>query len=107
VFNVGSDVENHTVLGIARLVQARLPETVIGVTGEASDRRDYRVSFEKIRRTMEFSPKFSVKNGIAEIVDRLDAGEISEVDDPAYHNYRYLQTFGFASISPLVTADTH
>lgn len=106
VFNVGSDAENHTVLDIARLVQAQLPETEIAVTGEAVDRRDYRVSFERIRQTLGFETRFRVEDGIAEIVERFRSGEIAKPDDPRFHNYHHLRTHGFADVpTPLVATE--
>jgi nucleoside-diphosphate-sugar epimerase len=106
VFNVGSDGENHTVMEIAQLVQAQLPETEIETAGDVVDRRDYRVSFEKIRRALGFVTRFRVEDGIAEIIDRLRAGEIANPDEPRYHNYQYLRTHGFSRAStPLVTTE--
>lgn len=106
VFNVGSDGENHMVLTIARLVQARLPETEVEVTGEAPDRRDYRVSFEKIRRTLGFATRFRVEDGIAELVERFRLGEVADPDDPRYHNYQYLRTHGLADVpTPAVATE--
>jgi nucleoside-diphosphate-sugar epimerase len=98
VFNVGSDAENHTVLDIARLVQRRLPETETDVTAEAPDRRDYRVSFEKIRQTLGFASRFGVDDGITEMIGRFRAGEIADPSDPQFHNYQYLRTRGFARV---------
>jgi nucleoside-diphosphate-sugar epimerase len=104
VFNVGSDAENHTVLDIARLVQRRLPATEIEVTGEAPDRRDYRVSFEKIRRTLGFATRFSVDDGITEMIGRFRSGEVPDPRDPRYHNYQYLRSRGFARVPVPVVA---
>jgi nucleoside-diphosphate-sugar epimerase len=104
VFNVGSDAANHTVLDVARLVQAQLPDTVVDVLDDATDRRDYRVSFEKIRRTLGFETRFSVEAGITEIIDRLRAGEVTEPEDTRYNNYQHLRLHGFADAPMPVTA---
>lgn len=105
VFNVGSDAENHTVLGIARLVQARLPGTEVEVVEEASDRRDYRVSFEKGRLTLGFEARLRVEDGIAELVERFRTRKITDPDHSRYHNYHHLRTRGFTDVStPLLAA---
>jgi nucleoside-diphosphate-sugar epimerase len=102
VFNVGGDAQNHTVLEIAQRVRAQLPETEVEVTREGSDCRDYRVSFAKIRRTLRFAPRFSVEDGVAELIERFRAGEITQLDDVRYHNCQHLRTHGFGEAPAMV-----
>ena len=95
VFNVGDNALNHSVIDIARLVQAELPQTQIEVTEESQDRRDYRVSFEKIRHVLAFRPAFTVQDGIREMAKAFREGSVSAPKDERYHNLRYLKTHGF------------
>jgi lipopolysaccharide/colanic/teichoic acid biosynthesis glycosyltransferase/nucleoside-diphosphate-sugar epimerase len=95
VFNVGDDALNYSVLEIARLVQAVLPRTEIEITEESSDRRDYRVSFEKIRHVLTFRPAFTVQDGIREIAHALRQRPAAMRGDERYHNFRYLKMHGF------------
>jgi lipopolysaccharide/colanic/teichoic acid biosynthesis glycosyltransferase/nucleoside-diphosphate-sugar epimerase len=95
VFNVGDNALNHSVLDIARLVQAELPKTKIEITDEFQDRRDYRVSFEKIRHVLAFRPAFTVESGIREMAQAFREGAVTAPKDERYHNLRYLKTHGF------------
>jgi nucleoside-diphosphate-sugar epimerase len=95
VFNVGDNALNYSVLDIARLVQAELPRTEIEITEESHDRRDYRVSFEKIRHVLAFRPAFTVEDGIREIAQAFRKGTVTVQTDERYHNFRYLKKYGF------------
>ena len=60
MFNVGDNALNYSVLDIARLVQAEMPETESRSSRTSQDQRDYRVSFEKIRHVLG-SAAFTVR----------------------------------------------
>jgi nucleoside-diphosphate-sugar epimerase len=95
VFNVGDNGLNHSVLEIARLVQSELPQTELEITEEFQDRRDYRVSFEKIQHVLAFRPAFTVQDGIREMAQAFRQGSVTAPMDERYHNLRYLKTHGF------------
>jgi hypothetical protein len=95
VFNVGDNALNHTVLDIARLVQAELPRTAIEITQESQDQRDYRVSFEKVRHVLGFQPTFKVRDGIREVARAFRERVVVAPKHERYHNFRYLSTHGF------------
>ena len=54
------------------------------------DRRNYRVSFQKIRERLGFECKNSVESGIEEIRDALTSGLVDDFRDPKYSNLNYL-----------------
>jgi hypothetical protein len=62
------------------------------------------VSFAKIRRKLRFAPRFSVEDGIAELVERFRAGEITQPDDVRYHNCQHLRTHGFGEAPTMAAA---
>jgi lipopolysaccharide/colanic/teichoic acid biosynthesis glycosyltransferase/nucleoside-diphosphate-sugar epimerase len=95
VFNVGDNALNHSVLDIARLVQGELPKTEVEVSEQLQDRRDYRVSFEKIRHVLAFRPAFTVQDGIREMLQAFSDGSVTVPKDERYHNFRCLKTHGF------------
>ena len=95
VFNIGDNALNYTVLDIARLVQAELPKTEIEITEASHDRRDYRVSFEKARHVLGFTPAFTVRDGIREMVRAFRERVVTAPRDERYHNFRYLNVHGF------------
>jgi hypothetical protein len=43
-----------------------------GVNG--SDPRNYRVSFAKVKERLQFEPRFTVRDGIVELIDALRVG---------------------------------
>jgi nucleoside-diphosphate-sugar epimerase len=74
VFNLG--LANYQVLSIAYLVRETLPFRIeIEVAPDDADRRNYNVSFEKIKRVLGFELKHSVPDGIREIYEALKSGQ--------------------------------
>jgi nucleoside-diphosphate-sugar epimerase len=67
IFNVGGESLNHTISEIGLLVARTVGGVEVGIQDEVNDRRDYRVSFEKIRRALAFVPEMSVEDGIREV----------------------------------------
>ena len=56
---------------------------------KGSDPRNYRVSFEKVKNTLDFKPIFSVKDGINELINALELGlfKNSIINRQDYGNY--------------------
>jgi len=90
IFNVGSDKQNYTITEIGELIQRLLPDAHVVNQGNDGDRRDYRVSFAKIRRELGFKPQFTVEDGVREIAAALRAGHIGNYLDKCYSNYKTL-----------------
>jgi nucleoside-diphosphate-sugar epimerase len=67
IFNVGGESLNHTITEIGRKVAATVGDVEMVMQDEVTDARDYRVSFQKIRRAMGFVPEMSVEDGIREV----------------------------------------
>jgi nucleoside-diphosphate-sugar epimerase len=91
IFNVGANDNNHTILEVAEMVQRHVPTAEIDIKTEQGDRRDYRVSFDKIRQVLGFQPRFTVEDGIREIAGALAAGTIRDPFADVYHNYKHLK----------------
>jgi nucleoside-diphosphate-sugar epimerase len=53
--------------------------------------RNYRVSGEKIARVLNFRPKVSIEEAVAEIVRRVRTDGRTDFDNPRYYNIRWLQ----------------
>lgn len=93
IFNVGDDRLNYTLRQISEKITQQLPQTHIEYV-ENSDRRNYRVSFRKIREQVGFRARRTLESGIAEIVDAYQSGQISNYCDPAYNNLTFLKENG-------------
>ena len=89
VFNAGGDKNNFTKDMIVRELRSFFPQSKINSLGEGADRRNYKVSFEKIKTRLFFEPRFSVRDGIQELVEALKQGQFSDVDQNKgfYGNY--------------------
>ena len=107
IFNVGRDEENYTVAQVAQMVKQFVPDTEVLETPLVGERADYRVSFQKIRKYLDFVPTHTVEAGIVEIRDAFAVGELVEYDDHVYSNHSSLtqidqrDEFRQTSITPL------
>lgn len=86
VFNIGSSAENYQIGAVGEHVAARVPGTRVDVSPSDGDRRNYRVSFARLERTLAFRPHRSLDDGIGELTARARAGEFARLDDPRYSN---------------------
>lgn len=68
VYNVGGDELNYTKLEICKFIQEAVEgcEIVPSSEGTDADKRDYKVSYEKIRK-LGFRPTIGIKEGIDEL----------------------------------------
>ena len=80
VFNVGGDENNHTKQSVVDLIMERLPNANVTYKANSSDPRNYRVSFEKVRRVMHFEPAYSIADGIDEILWAMRTGLMNDVE---------------------------
>jgi nucleoside-diphosphate-sugar epimerase len=72
VFNVGHSDENYRKLDLVELVTGQLGRGDVSYVHRDEDPRDYKVSFEKVRRELGFEPLNRVPDGVAEIIAALD-----------------------------------
>ncbi len=92
IFNVGDTQENYQIQDIAKAVQGHLPGTHIHQQDTVKDRRDYKVSFNKINHRMGWRISRTLTEGIAEIVTTLRKGQFKQWDDKRYNNYLMLRS---------------
>ena len=71
VFNCGDSKNNYTKMGILREILKLLPKAKYKIIKKIdSDKRDYRVDFTKIQKTLNFKSNYSLKYGIKEILSK-------------------------------------
>ena len=59
---------------------------------DIADPRNYRVSFDKIRRTLHFEPDYTVEAGIREVAAAVRANpDLQAYQTAIYHNVQALQ----------------
>jgi nucleoside-diphosphate-sugar epimerase len=87
VFNVGDTIQNHQKGQLIELICAKIGDCVeIDYLDQEEDPRDYRVSFEKIRRKLSFQSTRTVEDGIGEVMDAINHGVLTDCDNPCYRN---------------------
>jgi nucleoside-diphosphate-sugar epimerase len=93
IFNVGDSRFNHTLQDVAAIIQQVFPHVAVEHVAN-SDRRNYRVNFEKIRNRLNFSAQYTVREGVEELKRAFEQGSIRDYTDLRYHNQRFLQAAG-------------
>lgn len=86
VFNVGDTAENYTKKMIAEELLRQIPDGKIRYVQRTEDPRDYRVSFDKIRRVLGFQITRRLPDGVTELLRLLRSGLLSNPDAPQYSN---------------------
>ena len=86
VYNVGDTNENYRKLDIVELLNARFPDGKVEFVHKDEDPRDYRVSFEKFARSVEFEAEHTIAEGIDEVHSLLQSGLLDDPYAPAYRN---------------------
>jgi len=89
VFNVGDKRLNMTILQLAEAVQkvcSKYREVQISVSDNVQDRRNYAVSFEKIRSLIGYEAATTLEEGIQEMVDHFQSGQYHHYRDQIYSN---------------------
>lgn len=83
VYNVGSDKMNYSKKEVCELIKQELPKTYFNYAdvGEDADKRNYKVSYDKIRK-LGFDTKISVTDGIKEVINSMPLIKIKS----KYHN---------------------
>ncbi len=92
IFNVGSTKENYTIAQIAEVVQKHLPKAQVVHLNTVKDRRDYRVSFQKIERIIGWKASHTLSEGIKELVGAFKKGSFPNWQDKRYSNYLTLKS---------------
>lgn len=85
IFNLGSNAGNHRLSSIAEVLRQLHPQADIALE-ETDDRRNYRVEFSAIERTLRFRALTSLEEGIREIDAQLAAGLVADYRQASYHN---------------------
>jgi nucleoside-diphosphate-sugar epimerase len=98
IFNVGSDDQNYQIAQLGDLIKELIPEVEVIHQGEDVDKRNYRVSFGKVRKHLGFSPRYTVADGVLEIKAAIEDGRIRDYRDARYSNYKTLSNEGNATL---------
>ena len=93
IFNLGSSRLNYTLACVAAQIRSVFPDTRVEYVDNA-DRRNYRVSFDKIRNRLAFDCPITLENGIREMKRVFENGLVKDYSAAQYHNQRFLESTG-------------
>jgi nucleoside-diphosphate-sugar epimerase len=96
IFNLGDDRLNHQLSEVAEKLVEIFSNTRVEYK-ENSDRRNYRVSFGKIRRQLGFECSLSLEDGIRELRRAFEENRVVDYRDPLYYNQEFLKLLGTPS----------
>lgn len=94
VFNVGSDEQNLTLGDIGALIVQKVPSAKLAIVDHNVDKRNYRVSFRRIREELGFLPIWGISDGMDQVLDAVRNGDVSDYRLPKYSNVRFLKQEG-------------
>ena len=93
VFNLGDSRMNVTLAGLANEIRAQFPGTRLDFR-ETADRRNYRVSFEKIEHRLGFRNGRTLADGIRELKEAFARGDFQDYTAAEFHNQKFLRASG-------------
>jgi nucleoside-diphosphate-sugar epimerase len=98
IFNVGSNEQTVQIFDLAKLVADSIDLPFNYEWYGSPDNRSYRVSFNKIKETLNFKPQYTLRDGAKEVFNALKEGKLN-ADDPRtitvkwYKHLLEMQTF--------------
>jgi nucleoside-diphosphate-sugar epimerase len=89
IFNVGSNEENYTKQHIVEAIQAQGVGGTVTYNRGGSDPRNYRVSFDKIQHTLDFTNTMTMDSTLPGLIRAIQAGVFDDVEPRKqfYGNY--------------------
>jgi len=92
IFNVGSDDMNFTIDQIGDKVSAKFPEAEYNTVDEDVDKRNYKVSFNKIVKQLGFEKKYDIEMGLDEMIEKISQDDsLLDYEDKVYSNFSQLK----------------
>src|ERR1700735_638113 len=102
IFNVGSSALNLQIEQLGTAIARVVPNTEI-VRIENADRRNYRVSFEKMERILNFRCERTLESGIEEIYEAIRSGLIADFTTEQFNNQIAMRALAASAGGQLAT----
>jgi nucleoside-diphosphate-sugar epimerase len=99
VFNIGSDGQNYTIQQAAEIVHREIPSARMIIDDSGPDRRNYRVNFGKARDTLGFAPRWTVEQGVRQIIAAFESGRVQDYRAAKYNNAKFMREEGIARLT--------
>lgn len=92
IFNVGSEEQNYQIKDIAKIISNTLNGVTIETLKSDIDIRDYKVSFQKIKKCLNFKPINNIETACKKIFNTLDKKVIKNPQAKIYYNHYFDST---------------
>ena len=90
VFNVGSEEQNHSIRHIGEMIHDLVPPARLTCLEAGGDQRNYRADFRKIREQLGFVPRWTIRQGIQQVIDSIQSGSVKDYHAAKYSNVKFL-----------------
>lgn len=100
IFNVGSDEQNYTIHQAGEIIARLVPGAALVNEGSDTDPRDYKVSFGKLEKTLGFVPRWTIEQGVKQVIDAIEAGRVKDYRDAKYSNVKFFGDEGASRLIP-------
>jgi nucleoside-diphosphate-sugar epimerase len=94
VLNVGSNEQNYTIRQIGEMIHKLVPAAEVVHKSDDPDRRNYWVSFNKINNLLNFKPRWTVEQGVEQVIQAFDSGKVGDYKNAKYSNVKFLTEEG-------------
>jgi nucleoside-diphosphate-sugar epimerase len=99
IFNVGSNDQNYQIKDVGEIIHRYVPTAEIIYENQIPDKRNYWVNFNKIHRILDFSTRWTVEQGVQQIIEAIKSGQIGDYRDVRYSNFEFLKQQGLNLLS--------
>lgn len=89
IFNAGGNKNNFTKKNIAYTIRDEIGGNIV-LLKKSQDKRNYVVDFSKVKKILNFTPKYSVKYGVREILKNLKLEKKKKINYKKMGNYKIL-----------------
>jgi len=96
IFNLGGDGENYRIVDIIKEIQKHL-NINFEETSKIADKRNYKVSFEKILKKISFKPRDSLKKSINLLIKKYKSTSINYKNINYYNDKKIAQILNLKS----------
>jgi nucleoside-diphosphate-sugar epimerase len=96
VFNVGSNDQNYTISQIGTIIQQHVPTARIITSDDLIDPQNYRVNFQKIHKDLDYTARWTIEQGIQQVISAIHSGRVLDYKDARFSNLKFFSTSGMS-----------
>ena len=84
---MGFEGENYQKIQIVEAVKEFVPGLSVDITEKGKDLRDYQVDFSKMKEHLNLVNRYTVRDGVQEVITMLEGGYIQDTQAHVYSNH--------------------